>query len=50
MTSSDVVDDDLPNVVELYDFPEEYKTDHLVRNLPVTLIVFLNVETYVPIL
>ena len=30
MTSSDIIETDLPNVVELYDFPSEYKTDHLV--------------------
>ncbi len=31
VTSTDIIETDLPNVVELYDFPSEYKTDHLVR-------------------
>ena len=29
VTSDDVVDEELPNVVEMYDFPEDYKTDDL---------------------
>jgi hypothetical protein len=33
LTASDVIQDDLLNVVELYDFPADYKTDHLVKCL-----------------
>ena len=29
VTSDDVVDEELPNVIEMYDFPENFKTDDL---------------------
>ena len=31
LKTNDVIQDDLLNVVELYDFPADYKTDHLVK-------------------